>query len=217
MKNNFSDNTIISKYSKTVITAGESLYLNTGKKNKIDKITDELKELFKDSFNSPEKVFKFIESKGTKVIKTKYIDKVLSFIGEEEGFMLPIKGIKAFILTLMINLLSDTKVPVSLHSKEMFIFQDKPYSTYLLIHQVYHWISYLKGMPGYEDSSIHQFKEVLNNDVAIENMSVNQIIELKETIDRDIEAIKLVKDIVKDAVSAKNCFAKIKNGESLSL
>jgi len=211
---------IKSKCSKTIITAGESLYLNSDKKIKIEEITSEIKELFKKSFTSPEDIYKFIESKGSKVIRAKHLDKMLTLIGEKEGFLSPLKGKKALFLSLMINILSPVKIPVRFQTKEMFVFQDKPYSSYLIIHQIYHWISFLKGLPGYEDSSLDNFKSIFNNNLKISDiskMTTDEIIALKETISRDLEAINLVKEISRETVGSKNCFEKMKNGENFSV
>lgn len=206
--------------SKTYLTKNETLLLNTGTKLKAMEVNKNAKALFKELINQPEELVKYIESNGTMVVRAAHIEKILLLIGEVEGFILPLTGIKALILTAAVNILSPVKVKVGFNSPTMFVMRNLPVNVYYLAHQFHHWLSYSNGLPGYDEQTNGNFKAALspefgNNDIKM--MSIDEILSLKDAIARDLEAIQFVKEISRELIGQKISSDRLKNGESLSI
>lgn len=208
------------KKSKTYLTKNETLKLDTQAQLKIIEVNNKAKALFKELITKPEELIKYIESNGTLVIRAPHVEKVLMLIGEQEGFILPLKGARAYFLTFMLNILSPVKLNVSSESPPMFVMRNRPANIYYLAHQFHHWISYINGLPGYDFETNDNFKYIFNsnfNDNDIRAMSIDEILSLKDAIARDVEAIKFVKEISRELIGQKLSSKRLQNGESLNI
>jgi hypothetical protein len=209
-----------SSKSRTFLTANDTLQLNSDVKLDAENINKTAKSIIKQYINNPDDLLQFVESNGTKVIRAKYIEKLLILMGEYDSFILPLKGLKALILILGINLLSKTKMKLALSTPGMFVLSDKPVNIYLIAHQFHHWLAYIKKMPGYEENTINNFKNIWNHDFGskdIDKLSVQEILALKDAIARDIEAINFVKELTNEYIASKISSDKLKNGQSQSI
>ncbi|MFA6988884.1 MAG: hypothetical protein WC197_02340 [Candidatus Gastranaerophilaceae bacterium] len=208
------------KTTKTFFTKNETLVLSAKTKLKSEETTTLAKEILKKYINEPEKLFKFIESKGTKVIVASNIDKVLTFFKEEEGFITPLKGFKALFLSIMINILSKNKIPVGFRTPEMFVMRSMSLNIYSLAHQFHHWLAYKKKLPGYEEETMSVFKNIWQLDVnpsKIKTFSINEILALKNAIERDKEAIEFVQSFAREQEGSKKSLNMLKEGKKVSL
>jgi len=206
--------------SRTYLTSNVTLQINSKTKSEVENINKEAKALLKQFINDPEGLIKFIESKGTKVVRAPYIEKILALIGENEGFIYPLKGINALFLSIMVNILLPTKIGIGFKTPPLFVTKDVPLNVYLFCHQFHHWFGYIKGLSGYEERTLSNFKNIWNSDSTgndISRLSINEVMSLKEAIARDIEAIKFVKEISRELIGSKNCSNRLKSGESLHL
>jgi hypothetical protein len=205
---------------RTVITANDTLCFNSDVKLNADNISKTAKQIMKRYINSPDELLNFIESKKTKVIRAKHIDKLRVLIGEYDSFVLPLKGLKALFLIIGINLLSKNKMKLALSTPAMFLLSDKPVNIYLIAHQLHHWLAYLKGMPGYEEQTSRNFKNIWNHDFSsneINRLSIQEILALKDAIARDMEAINFVKELTNECITSKISSNKLKNGQSQNI
>jgi len=98
------------KSAKKFFTGDDSLSINAKQELLKAGINEEARILIKEAINNPELLVKFIESKGTKVIKSKYMEQILFLFGEQEGFLMPMKGLKAFLFINIINIFSHIKI-----------------------------------------------------------------------------------------------------------
>lgn len=206
--------------SKTVVTANDTLYINSSVKSNAENITKTAKYIMKQYINNPDDLLKFIESKNTKVVRGKNLDKLLVLLGEYDSFVLPQNGLKAFLLILGINILSNKKMKFALKTPAMFVLNEKPVNVYNIAHQLHHWLAYIKGMPGYDEQTTRNFKNIWNDDFSvndINNLSLQEVLALKDAIARDIEAIDFVKDLTKEYITSKISAEKLKNGQSQSI
>ena len=98
---------IINSYNiattKHSIGAGCTLKFSAETEKKKKEINDYLKNLISKYINNSEKLIRYIELKGLKVYRINNASKLLAKIGEEEGFLTPLKGFKAFIIKKWIN------------------------------------------------------------------------------------------------------------------
>ena len=102
----------------------------------------------------------------------------------------------------------------------MFIAKKGTINIYNLAHQFYHWVAYIKGLPGYEEETIASFKNIWSIDFDAQKaplMNVDEILALKEAISRDIEAISFVKELSREYYGSKASLDKLKQGGILNI
>ncbi len=209
------------KNNKTYLTANETLELNSQNKQDNLSIRNQAKIIIKEYKGDPEKILNYIKNQGTPVIKVKYAEKVLTFLKEDEGFIYPQKGIRALILSIAVNVLSsDKKIKIGLKTPEIFFMRNQPANFYFLAHQFYHWMSFKNNLDNFDENALYHFKNVASNDLSdkdISNMSLTQILSMKDAISRDVEAIEFVKEITKELIGSKNALNKLKQDKSINI
>jgi len=206
--------------SKTFVTAGETLYLNAQEKLDAKEVIENAKSVFKENLNEPEKIFDYIQSQGTPVIKLNNAPTMLWFVGQEEGFIPPQKGLKALALGLLMNIFSKEKIESGFQTKGVFVFRDSILSPYFLAYHLYHWMAYSKNLSGYDEKTLKQFKNifVLEKDImARKSLSIEEILSLREAIAREVEAIDMVVQLAKEVAGAKKASDKFKKDGDISI
>ena len=160
---------------------------------------------------NPEKLLQFAESKGTKVYKIDNADKILNIIKEEEGLITPLEGIEA----LYINIITNSGF--SFKSKPMFIMRNGSIDPYYMVHQFYKWYAMEMKLPGFDFMSQKIFKIYLNSDGALlSNLNLDEMIGLKEAINRDREATDFAIQLAKTMEGSKKVLKKMQdNGANI--
>lgn len=196
--------------SKIVFSKSDSLKLNSLTKKNKERLDKEVQIILKHCENNPDKVFQFIEKKGTKVHKILYADKILRLIGLEEGLVSKLNGIKALYLTAVLMILGKEK-KISITTKPMFVMRNLPLNPYYTIQQFHKWYAAKLEMPGFDAKSQENFQKYLDNinDESMKSLSMEEIIGLKEAIARDVEAINFVINLAKSTKGAKNALNKM--------
>ena len=161
--------------------------------------------------SNPEKLIDYIKRANTSVYivrNTRFLTK----IALEQGFIVPQKGLKALYLNLILN------KKISFETPEMFVIETN-FSSYLFTYEFYKWYCYKTGTKGYENETQIKFQKVFNfsKTPQIEDLTFDEIIELKTAIKRDIEAIEFVKNYSIKHSGVKNAFGKIIQGKSASI
>ena len=192
--------------TKTVVSKGVTMTLEAetiknkelAKKNVIDIINS--------CNNDPNKLLAFVESKGTKVVKLDNADKIHAVIKEEEGLITELKGLEA----LFINIITESKI--SFKSEPVFIMRNGDLDPYYMDHQFYKWYALKMNLPGYDYISQKLFKIYLNStDTILSELNLDEMLGLKEAINRDQEATTLALEIAKAKEGSKKVLDKIKN------
>ena len=158
----------------------------------------------------PKKLIEYIKGAKTPIYLVSNPEKLLGKIKEEEGFILPQKGFSALYLNLILN------KKISFETSEMFVIS-KDFSSYLFCYEFYKWYCYKTGVKGYDIKTQENYKNVfsLTSNSKIDELTFDEIIELKTAIKRDIEAIEFVKNYsMKHSQSSIN-LAKIKQGKTV--
>jgi len=199
--------------SKVYLNATETLSLTCTTEKKKTKLEHTVKNIVKKNIKTPQKLLEYVEKAGTPVYKIKYADKILNLIGEDEGFITPHKGFKA----LYLNLILDKKF--ALKTKAMFVLRNLPVNIYSMAHQFHKWYGYRMDLPGFDDETQLMFKQIWKyaNKKETETLSLNEILSLKEAIQRDVEAIDFVINLSKENSGAKNSLQKIVEGKGAKL
>lgn len=199
---------------KKHITTNDATLSINGKNSKEEEINQKkLENIIEKYIDEPEKFFNFIKGAKTPIHKVKFANKILSYINEQEGFILPQKGFKAFYLNLILN------KKIAFKTSEMFVLRNGELNTYAFIYQFYNWYGYKMKLSGYEDETQKMFKNVFKicETDAIDDLGYEEIINLKSAIQRDIEAINFVKKTVQKFSMAKKNLNKIKQGKSIQV
>lgn len=202
-----------------ILTNDIELNFNIQNEEKKIEINNKVKNIINKSENNPEKILNIIKENGTDVFKINNANIFLKLIGEEEGFIPPLKGINAFFLNIFVNFNTQKKLILSLKSNEMFILRPLSIDIYYMIHQLYYWCAYKYGLSGFELQNRKKFKNLLAkmNEKDITNLSLDDILEMKEAIKRDVEAIDFVVNLAKESEASTKLLNKIKNGQSVKL
>ncbi|MBQ9149331.1 hypothetical protein IJX73_00200 [bacterium] len=198
---------------KYYTTTDATLSIKNGLFDKDKANQEKIERIIEKYINEPEKFFDFIKGAKTPIYKIKNADKILSKIGEQEGFILPKKGKVALYLNLILN------KKISFSTPEMFVLRNGELNTYAFIYQFYNWYCYKMKLSGYEDETQEMFKHVfeLCETSKIETLNYDEIMSLKSAIKRDVEAINFVKKIVQKFSMAKKNLIKIKEGNSVRI
>lgn len=197
--------------TKTHINSSETLTITAQTDKILETVDIELVNIIKSCETNPDKLLVYIQEHGTPVYKVKNADKFLAKIKEEEGFITPLSGFKAFYLNFWIGLFAKSKLSFSFKSREMFVLKDEPTNIYFLLHQLYLWYGFTKDLPGYDEKSRELLKAHLDvmSESDVNGMSVEEIIGLKEAIARDKEAADFVIRLAKESTGAKKALEKM--------
>lgn len=199
--------------TKTHIDATTTMLLTTETEKNKEKVDFCVKNIILPNLEHPEKLLDYINEHGTCVYKTSFADKILGLIKEEEGFITPLKGYKALFLNIMLGVFSKKSFSISLRTKEMFVLRDLPVNIYYMIHQFHKWYGFKENLPGYDEETQEVFKKAFSEikEGDFSDMSLGDIIGLKEAIARDAEAIDFVINLAKEKSGAKKALDKMKN------
>lgn len=205
--------------SKMHINATSTLILTSETEKNLEKVDAHIKTIVNKYLKSPEKLLDFVEEHGTKVYKISNADKILEVVKEEEGFITPARGAKAFYLNFITGMLAEKRLHFSFETKEMFVLRDLPLNVYYMIHQFHKWYGFKENLPGYDALTQEKFKENFENlkDADFTGMSIEEIISMKEAIARDAEAVDFVIKLAREKSGAKSVLNKMKNDGSASI
>lgn len=197
--------------TKMHIDSNTTLTLSAQTEKNLEKVDAEVRNIVKPYLKDPEKLLVFIKEHGTPVHKFAFAQKVLKVINAEEGFVSPLKGFKAFYLNFAVGLFSEKKLNISFKSQEMFVLRDMDINIYYMLHQFHKWYGFKSGLPGYESNAQELFKENLESmtDKNVRELSIEEIIALKEAIARDSEAADFVIQLAKESSGAKKVLNKM--------
>ena len=124
-------------------------------------------------------------------------------------------GYKAFVFNLLAN-----KFNIGFKTSALFALDDKPVNIYFLSHQFHLWLSYVNELPGFDENTRKNFKNIWDSQLdsmEISQLSIEDIVSLKDVISREVEAIKFVKEMAREFIGQKNSLAKMKLGQRVNL
>ena len=111
-----------------------AISLNSEKQKKQQTIEAEIKNIILKNKENPNGLLDFVKNHGCKIYQHKYFDKLSNLFQEEIGFVAPFSGVKAFLFSLLLNLICEKKFVFLYKTKPMFVFADKNVNKHLLYH-----------------------------------------------------------------------------------
>ena len=196
------------KTTKTILSATEHVTLSAETEKIKTLVRKNVEDIVKNCANNPYKLLEYIEAAGTNVYKINNADKILSAIGEEEGIIFELKGLKA----LYINLFTTGKF--SLYFKPAFIMREGNIEPLYMIQQFYKWYSLKSNLPGFDYKAQQDFKKYLKNvnDKTLCSLSLEDTLNLTEAVARDQEATDFALYIANQTEGAQKVRRKMSDG-----
>ena len=190
---------------------GVSIAFTSKKEKTRQKLEQDVSKILKQCKNNPEELIKFVEAKGTKVYKIPFAKKIMNSISQEIGFVPEAVGIKALLINFAISANTEGKPHISFKSEPMFVLDKQECDSFWFVGQFYKWYAMKLGLTGYEAKTQELFNSFMHNpsDAKIQSLTVDEILDLKEAIARDVESINFVIDLAKSTVDSKVASSKI--------
>lgn len=194
--------------SKTVMNNGCSLNLTVKTEENKAKLESNVKAILKNFNNMPEKMLLYIERNGTPVIRHPKASKILDIVREEQGYVRELRGLKAFLLNLLLY------KKIGFRTTPIFLLDEGQLDQYAMIHQFYKWYAMKIDMPGFDSRAQDNFRKFVDEKsyLNLNNLNVDDIIALKEAIARDVDAINFVEDIAKQNEGSQKAMKKLTDG-----
>lgn len=192
---------------KRFMQEGCTLSLEALDEDKKNQMENELLIILKQCDYDPESLLKYIENQGTKVYRINNSG-ILHSIKENEGFIYPQKGLKAFYLSLILCKKFQFKTDA------FFALSKGIINKFYFIYHFYNWYAYKHGISGMDSDSITMLNKYLFNtsDYEINKLQLADIYKLKDAIKQDKASIEFVLKLCRDMEGAKNAFKKLTEG-----
>ena len=206
------------KSKKLFFTGNEELMISSSNDKKADEVTKLAYTMLQKYKDKPEAILQFMESKGTKIVLVPQLLPLLKFLGYEEGFIPKHCSWKAFVLNFAIQTCLKETHNLSFEMPDVLITCKKDINVHFIAYHFHHWLSYINELPGYNAKTLSLFRATFNNPKANMNLlSINQILSLKDIIDRDRQAIDFVQKFVREQVGAKKCVDNMISGQTVNI
>lgn len=194
--------------TKTVLNNGCSLNLTIKTEEDRAILEKNLGVILKNFENNPEQMLIYIERNGTPVIRHEKAGKILDIIREEQGYIRELKGLKALLLNLMLF------KKFSFKTTEIFLMNEGKIDPYAMIHQFYKWYAMKTGMPGFDNNAQDNFRKYIDEKsyLNLKSLDIEDILDLKDAIARDVDAINFVEKIAKENEGSKKAMKKLTDG-----
>jgi hypothetical protein len=199
----------------------DSFKLVAAPERKLALIQGRAKAAVKQHYKSVQDLARSIEAQGTPVhlLGGGLAGKLVLFLlGYEPGFI-PRVNSKRYRLLLKVLQTLDPK-PDCTDWYGLFVLTKPLFTVGFLSHQLHHWQAFRAGMAGYDvkDQAIYrQFWEKHNGiltEQTVERMSVEEIVRLKNAINRDMEALKFVREVTLEIFNPATQAGKLADGSA---
>lgn len=199
--------------SKKTFSEAASFEL-TGETEKIKaKLENAMQVILKKFGDNPDALLAFVEKNGTDVYRFASADKFLRLIDIEQGFVIPSRGFKSFYINTIVAAFAGKGIKFALETEPKFILNKKPIDKYFMIQQFYKWYAQKLDLAGFEPETQDKLQKLMNSsDEDIKNLSIDEILELKEAIARDRESIDFIIEMAKNTEGSQNALKKMTDG-----
>ena len=170
-------------------------------RKQLEIVSSQARLMVKAHCKTPEALAAIIEQHGTPVYRLKgglLGGLALFLLGFEPGFIPPTPG-RRYTLLLRWLTAMDPQHPDASHG--LFVMPKKLFTVGFLTHQLHHWLACRSGLSGYNPRSQSLYKKfwtegngVIGDEVY--DMTVEDMVALKDAINRDLEALEFLRNIV---------------------
>ena len=192
-------------------TKGCVLDLSTMAEVEKQKLEEELKLILEKYNYEPEKLLEYIKTQGTKVFYIANAASILNPVGENEGFIYPASGARAFYLSLAIQKKAQFK------TDEMFVLSKGEINKYYFIYHFYNWYAFKHNIACLDRDSQELLKKYLFYNGDTKELQLADIYKLKDAIKQDKASIEFVIKLCRNYEGTKQALEKMKDTGSASL
>jgi hypothetical protein len=179
------------------------------------------KDMVKHHYRDPEALIAIIEAQHTPVYllngpKAALIPIVLGVMGFQPGYLPPMPENKRYRALLRLLAHVEPK-PGCRFDHGLFVLTPSMTRVGYLAHQLHHWLACKSGLPGYGELDQQLYKVFWEKHqgvigAEIETMSVDQIVSLKHAINRDMEALRFIREVMEEILVPANQAGKLSTG-----
>jgi hypothetical protein len=131
----------------------------------------------------------------------------LALLGFEAGFIAPSEGRSFQLLTRLLSFCESK--PACDFRYGVFVLTQETFRVGFMAHQLHHWLSYRSGLPGYTDLEQKLYKVFWEKhdgvlEDKIEQMTEQQMVQLKNAINRDLEALRFIREVTNEIFAPAN-------------
>lgn len=195
---------------KSVITAHESMELSSSYEAGLEKAENEIENLIRLNFETPEDLLQCIRISGTRTYKLGLFEPILNNFKIQTGYIPRITGIKAGVLNLILN------KKIAFELKDIFITPNNYEKPITFFYQFYMWYLYKNNIL-YTNEKISSLLFELDNEDKhgkIPTLTYHESNVLSKIVKADIRAIKFVMNVVQSINKTKSFKEKTQDGES---
>ena len=197
--------------SKKFYSKGCFVSIDCVAKEERQQLENELFNILKKYEFNPELLLNFLRKQEVLVIIDTNKSKILRFINENEGFILPQTGTNALFLSLCIN------KKIVFKTQPMFLLSEGEINKFFFIYHFYNWFMYKNGIEGIDASAYSLMNKYLSDDTDIKELQLAEIIKIKDAIKQDKAAIDFVLNICQRIETLKNAHEKLVTDKSINL
>lgn len=199
-----------SSTTKRAVGANYTMEFTTETKKKIEELEAEVKGIVKQYFKTPEELINLLKDYKLDIYRIKNAEKLLNKIDEEEGFIIPQKGIKALMLNNLIGVAKKKMPKISLKTPAMFIFDVNNVEIYTVARALYKYYGYKNELPGYDYKSQRAYKTSKKRKKnTFKGFKPEEIFGCKEAMSRDMESINFTINLAVEYENSKKAAKKI--------
>lgn len=182
--------------------------LNSSYEEQVGNAEDEIESLIRVNFDTPENLFSYIRTSGTKVFEVDFFASLLKCFNIQMGYIPVLTGIKAGILNLILN------AEISFEIRDVFLTPATKEKPITFFYKFYIWYFYKHNLL-YTDEKIANLVFELDNEdnkAKIPALSYHEASVISKIVKADMRAIKFSMAIVETITSAKALAGKAQEG-----
>lgn len=182
-------------------------------------VLDEATDLIKKHYKNPDDLALWLEGQGVPVYVVDgpewLINLLLRLFGYAPGFVPPDKT-KYYPMLVDAMQRRDEKRHCTF-DYGMFVFTRSQFRVGFIAHQVYHWLSFRSGLPGYQPADQKRYREFWEKNRGelgpeVHEMTAEETISLKNAINRDLEALLFIRQAMQQIFIPGHQAGKIREG-----
>lgn len=207
--------------SKTVLSTGATMSLDSKTEALKEVIRDKAKQEILRYLKEPEKFLDYLKKNGAIIHRTKYANAILSRIDEQEGFIVGQEGFYALKLNFLLSVFALQPFSLGFKTKPMFILNDGEIDIFGFSEHFYKYLAMNFNHLGLEfkvQKKISRINKYApdNNDIYAK-IPLDELLALKEGIKINLDAVNFATELTKEYKTSKKAFDKLQNQNGTSV
>lgn len=199
-----------SSTTKRAIGANYTMEFSTETKKKKEEIELQVKDIVLQYFKFPEELINHLKEYKIAVYRIPHAEKILAKFQEEEGFIVPLKGKKAFFFNNLLRLLNEQGPELKFQTEPIFVFDVNNVEIYTVARALYKYYGFKNNLPGYDSRAQELYKITSHRKENIfKGLSSQDVLACKEAMSRDMESVNFTVLLSVEFENSKKAAKKI--------